>query len=362
MWLKLTGGQAIILTCLYFAVAPGAAAQEPGRIYGRVTDWQGKPLANCEVILEHWSWYQYRIVFTQVKRTSSDGGYVFDQLPRGPYVLRFRVPKRSEETESVFLGVLVAGPPGPESPEDLNKEVSVSIGPAPEPTPLASPRPTSSPTPRPSPRQTPTSTPLAFPTVTPNVSPTPVPQSKIDSLLARLEFGNIVFNMPPAMVLNKVESISLLLSKKHTVQELQEKIREEAVAGDIEDSRIKVHDKMQAIITGDGFQITAVTADTLPISQQEVTEWKWDVRPLRSGKLRLHVVLNAVVDLDDGTGPHPFPIRTFNKEYVVDVPWRDRSFFSFISNNWQWLWTTLIIPVAAWVWSRKRKKNKAGFV
>lgn len=358
----------LFLMCSHFAVAQQATAQEsgriyiqnPGRIYGKVTDRQGKPLPNVEVILEHdWSFDSSPVAVARSQRTSSSGSYTFDQLPWGTYTLRFRVPNWPEETESVSVGDLFAGPP---SPVKVVQEVNVSIGPAATPTPLPTPRPTPSsfPTPRPSPRITPTATPRAGPT--PNQSPSPVAQSKIDSLLARLEFGNIVFNIPPSMVLNKVESISLLLSKKHTMQELQKRILEEAVTGDIQSAKIKVHDEMQAIITGDGFQMTAVTPDTLPISQQEVTEWKWDVRPLRSGRLRLHVVLNALADLDDGTGPHPYPIRTFDKEYMVEVPWRDKPLFYFISNNWQWLWTALIIPLVAWVWNRRRKKTKAGFV
>jgi hypothetical protein len=33
----------------------------------------------------------------------------------------------------------------------------------------------------------------------------------------------------------------------------------------------------------------------------------------KAGTLYLHVTLNAIVDLDNGSGPQPYPIRTFDK-------------------------------------------------
>jgi hypothetical protein len=176
-----------------------------------------------------------------------------------------------------------------------------------------------------------------------------------------MEFGNIAFNVPPSMSLNKAETIKLLLSPKQAVEELEQILREEGAAGNIKDARIKIHDRMQAVLSGDGFQITPVTADTLPISRQEPTQWEWDVRAQRAGALKLNVVLNAIVDLDDGSGPRPYPIRTFSQTYIVEVPWQEGTVATFFKSNWQWLITTLIIPIGAWVWNRKRKKRRASW-
>jgi hypothetical protein len=174
-----------------------------------------------------------------------------------------------------------------------------------------------------------------------------------------MELGNIAFNVPPSMNLQKAETVVLLLSPKQTAEELEQRLRDEGAVGDIKEARVKIHDRMQAVLSGDGFQITPVTADTLPVSRQEPTQWRWDVRAQRAGTLKLNVVLNAIVDVDDGSGPRPYPIRTFSQTYVVEVPWRGGTAAAFLRENWQWLWVALLAPAAAWLWARTRTKRRA---
>jgi hypothetical protein len=178
-----------------------------------------------------------------------------------------------------------------------------------------------------------------------------------------MDFGNIAFNVPPSMSLDKTYKIVLNLALSKTKKELEDNLIAQGVIGDLKSETIKVDANMQADLTGDGFQITKVTPDKMPISANTITEWKWDVRPIRSGTLRLHVVLNALVDLKDGKDKQPYPVRSFDKEYIVAVPWKDRAVISFVVNNWPWLWATIVIPLGGWLWSRRRKKKgKAGFI
>lgn len=115
---------------------------------------------------------------------------------------------------------------------------------------------------------------------------------------------------------------------------------------------------MQAVLTGgDDFKITPITPDTLPVSSQTTTEWKWDVKALRGGNLKLYLTLNAIVEYEDGAGKRPVTIKTFDKYYVVAVPWSENAALKFVGNNWQWVWTTLIIPVGLWLKNRKRKET-----
>jgi hypothetical protein len=178
-----------------------------------------------------------------------------------------------------------------------------------------------------------------------------------------MKIGQIAFNVPPVMALDQSYLIALNLGLSKTEEELKTDLRNQGVKGDLKSDSIKVDTNMQAILSGDGFTITPVTADKLPISANNITEWKWDVRPVKTGTLRLHVVINALVDLNDGAGKQPYPVRTFDQEYQIAVPWRNRFVFAFVGNNWQWLWATLVIPVAGLLWNRRRKKKgKAGFI
>lgn len=197
-----------------------------------------------------------------------------------------------------------------------------------------------------------------------DVRPTPAatPVVRIDEILGRMQVGEIAFNVPPSMRLHEAETIVLLLRPQETAQqaaqELEKELRAAGAAGDIKQATIKIAETMQATLAGDGFQIDPITPDTLPISAQQTTQWKWDVRPLRGGELHLHVVLNALVDLD-GKGARPYPLRTFSQTYVVEVPWRDGPVATFLKNNWPWLWAMVLIPGAVLLWGRRRAPRRA---
>lgn len=197
-------------------------------------------------------------------------------------------------------------------------------------------------------------------TISPPPSPSPggTPGSNIDAILSRMEVGEIAFNVPPSMRLHEAQTIVLLLSPVKTAGELEQELRKEVVTGNVQQATIKISDTMQAVLSGDGFQINPITPDTLPVSKQETTQWRWDVRPQRGGALRLHVVLNAIVEIG-GAGPRPYPLRTFSQTYVVDVPWREGAVATFFKDNWPWLWATVLLPGVALLWNRNRSRRRA---
>lgn len=184
------------------------------------------------------------------------------------------------------------------------------------------------------------------------------PPSRIDQALQSMQVGEIAFNTPDSMSVKKAETVVLLLSPRQTAEELTELLKKEEVVGGIENERVRIHDRMQAALTGDGFHITPVTPEIQHVSTQEPTRWEWNVRAEREGTLKLNYVLNAIVDLGDGAGPNPRPVRTFNKTYVVKVGWRDGAAAAFFKRNWFWLWLPLSAPVAVWAWGRKRRRRR----
>jgi Carboxypeptidase regulatory-like domain/TIR domain len=357
--------------CLLNLWAGGAQRERPrGPIYGYVTDNLGAPLRGVEVTLR--SDRPLRLIATTT--TAANGRYVFPEIPEGRYILTFKSDRF--RTTEIRITHRDSNPPEMPKPVFDGTRANVRLGgsalptpmptPIPMPTPTPTATPTAMPTPRPSPTPTgtprPTPTPTPTPTDTPEASPTPtpteMPQTRIDEILAGMKFGNIVFNVPPSMSLKKAETVMLLLSTEQAVEELEQRLREEDAVGDVKSARIQIHDRMQAVLSGDGFQITPVTADTLPISRQQPTEWKWDVRALRTGTLKLNLVLNAIVDVDDGSGPRPYPIRTFSHTYLVRVSWRDGA-TALVGEHWPWLFVILAAPAAAWLWFRNKKRRRA---
>ena len=158
------------------------------------------------------------------------------------------------------------------------------------------------------------------------------------------------------MSLNEAKKVELLLSTTLSEEALKKEVENHNVEGNIHVEQIKVSDQMEATLTGDGFQITEVLNSRRAISKTGVTEWTWDVRALKEGKLRLHLTLNALVTI--GGNQQLYPIRTFDREYIVAVG-RIERVVSFARNNWLWLWTTIVLPVGAWWWKRERKTAEA---
>jgi len=158
------------------------------------------------------------------------------------------------------------------------------------------------------------------------------------------------------MSLNEAKKVELLLSTSLSEEALKKAVEKQNVEGNIQVEQIKISDEMEATLIGDGFQITEVLSARRPISKVGMTEWKWDVKALQEGKLRLHLTLNALVTV--GGNPQKYPIRTFDKEYVVAVGVKD-SVVTFAKQYWQWFWTAVLLPVGAWLWKRRRKTGEA---
>lgn len=182
--------------------------------------------------------------------------------------------------------------------------------------------------------------------------PSPIhkkPSSNVDRLLDEMEFGNIAFNAPTNINIDDSPQIQLILSLAETVEKLKQSITEE---GEKTGATIRVSDKMEARLTGYMFQITAITPEIQAVSKYQQTEWKWEIHPKEEGKHKLHLTLTALLEIDGHTTPRA--IKTFDKIIEVNVT-ATQKISLFFKNNWQWLWAAILIPVAGWLW--KRRKN-----
>jgi hypothetical protein len=160
--------------------------------------------------------------------------------------------------------------------------------------------------------------------------------------------GNVAFNAPAIININDTASIQLILSLSKPVAELKQMIEAE---GEKQGESVKVSDQMEARLTGVHFQIHAVTAETQAISSREETRWAWEVKPLMAGRQRLHLTLAA--EFNVAGHPTQRTIRTFDKNIEVNVTLVQKG-TEFIGKFGQWLWAAIIIPVAGWLWKRRK--------
>jgi hypothetical protein len=214
------------------------------------------------------------------------------------------------------------------------------------------------PTPRPSATKgntngitTPTPTPSA--TTTPAATTSPTRSPDIDEISESLPTGNIAFNKPESMQLDKTTELQLVLSPTKPAEELSGLIEGE---GPVQTRSLKVSDYMEATLYGENFTVTNPTQRKL-VSKSGVTEWRWDVTPTKAGKQKLHLILNAIVNYADGE--KPLEIRSFHEAIEVNVTIGQRltMIASAIGSNMGWLWPGLFIPAGLWLWNLRKKKN-----
>ncbi len=213
-------------------------------------------------------------------------------------------------------------------------------------------------------------TPIPEPTVGsfPNVEPSPLPSletitrdgepaelDELDREVAKLHEGKILFNPPSEMKQGKRERIEARVSFEDIGAALSQDLKGRA-APQIEP--VKVSSIMKVILTGDqdAFAIEQFGTDEQIIKGRPFAQWSWDVTPLQSGKRSLHLQVTAVVSVAGNDKTIGIPV--IDKRIQVHIsPWFASK--RFVSNNWQWLWTVIVIPGAGLLWGlRKKRRHK----
>ena len=301
------------------AAQPGAAS---GRLAGRITDPGGAPLSGITLVISGPALAEPRRVVTD-----GDGRFDAPGLPAGSFSVTCIAPGfvewRREDLE------ITAG-----EPVTLN----VVMRPLPTKTPAVQPpgRGVVEPAPAPPP-------------------PPPGPPSpgelidRIDSFLAQLPEGSIAFNAPQTMLAGETVEMRLALSPQLSVEALGQRL--EGLPGAVQGATVRVAPVMEAVLTGQNFAVAAITPARQAVARNEVTEWRWQVTATTAGEHRLHLVLNVQVDGTSRT------LRTFDRTILVDVT-LGRQISAFATDNWQWLWTTALVPLAGWAWRRRQTSHR----
>jgi hypothetical protein len=176
-------------------------------------------------------------------------------------------------------------------------------------------------------------------------------QDPIDRILANLQLANIAFNAPTTLRLGDSTEIQLLLSAREPIRKLQDRISE---LGKKEGAQIRVSKRMEARLSGLNFKIQAIAPEIQAVGEQEVTEWKWEIEATKTGTQRVHLTLSAFIDVEGQQTSHA--IRTFEQTLEIHVTWYDRT-SGFIAENWQWLWTAILVPIGGWILHKRRTRS-----
>lgn len=182
--------------------------------------------------------------------------------------------------------------------------------------------------------------------------PNPESIQAVDQILTKLDWGNIAYNVPPAMTLGNHKRIELLLSPSLPVQDLQAQLQSQAGA---KSATVRVSNRMEAQLTGTGFSIQALNPSLQAVTSQQTTRWAWEVTPTQPGHQELALNLSAYIQISGHDAP--LVVRTYDRNIQVQVTLSQRV-SGFIAAHGQWLWFVLIVPAAGWL--RKRWKKRRG--
>lgn len=104
-------------------------------------------------------------------------------------------------------------------------------------------------------------------------------------------------------------------------------------------------------LSGPDFTIPALSPVEQFVDNESPTQWQWDVKPNKTGKL--HLRLAAVVELKELSKE----FETIDREIAVQVDPVDQV-SEFWKGNWQWMIATLTaVGGAIWKWLASRKQS-----
>ncbi|MDQ6744820.1 MAG: hypothetical protein M3Z27_02190 [Actinomycetota bacterium] len=120
-------------------------------------------------------------------------------------------------------------------------------------------------------------------------------------------------------------------------------------------ARILASNMMEATLTGVAFKVQKITVSTQAVGPG-VTEWKWEIEPIKAGRLPLHLAMTAFVELDGSQTT--YNVRTFDRTLQVQsvpVAWYTK-LTRFLSSNWAWIAGLIGLLAGAARWYSRRQQ------
>ncbi len=177
--------------------------------------------------------------------------------------------------------------------------------------------------------------------------------------------GTMAYSVPEEMKVGNTYNIKLRISKDNNKIELINgdrniTISDTSIKSIVTIESIRVEPIMSAQLVSDenSFEIKSLSTEVQNIEQSGYTEWQWLIKPLKGGDNFLKLVVKVRVK-EDGQEFYK-DITVFDKK----IPVKSNTIFtvkSFLSQYWQWIMTTIIIPLIIWFYKKRSedKKNKS---
>jgi hypothetical protein len=162
--------------------------------------------------------------------------------------------------------------------------------------------------------------------------------------------GHVAYKIPNDMTVRSTYQVIVRISKStaHIFENLN---------GEVKTSSIPITETMEVKVidpSPSDSKMFDIILDNAPIqlveNNEHVTQWTFNVTPIRVGKSKLKIVISTI------TNGHTKEV-VYEDEVNVKIDITKTIPF-FIATYWQWLLTTLVIPVIIWFFKRKKNKDE----
>ena len=182
-------------------------------------------------------------------------------------------------------------------------------------------------------------------------------------VIGGLPQGSALFNPPAGMRMGDTQTIEVRIvpvseEELSADEELQATLMEDFEGGEeIIVIPMRVSTVMRAKLTGSGFEIIPLTEEEqIQMIDNPYLRWLWDVTPQEKGTQKLTLTLSVVVNAE-GLGD-----KTHTTTEIREVEISGNTGYAaqqFLSGNWEWIITSMLVPAAGWAvnWFRKRGKK-----
>ena len=160
------------------------------------------------------------------------------------------------------------------------------------------------------------------------LSPTESLEQKLDQAFSELKAGTLAFSVPDKM---KTTDSKIVVASIGSTKVTPENVTSSVTSngGQIITQPVLVTPVMKMQLTSADFDIKPLSSEEQIVAGSTPTTWRWEVRPLHAGVLRLH--LAAVVEIESLKRD----LTAADREVTVTVDRADE-LTGFFKANWQW--------------------------
>ena len=161
----------------------------------------------------------------------------------------------------------------------------------------------------------------------------------------RMDIGEVVYKVPDTMVVFVNYNVLVRISKKRGTAEITESMENNVVK-----KEIPVTAEMSVTLIDSSpdsaFSIKNINSNGQIIDSVDYTEWHFVVQPIKAGQKSLSLVISIMKDGEVKQKVYSDTIHIKNNIPIVAE--------KFWVKYWQWLATTIIIPLIVYFWKRKK--------